>query len=64
MAKSNTPTSSLELSSISRKLRVVEISIIAERAGYSPSHVSNVLANRRNNDKIVAMAKKMTARRK
>jgi len=64
MAKSNTPTSSLELSSISRKLRVGEISIIAERAGYSPSHVSNVLANRRNNDKIVAMAKKMTARRK
>jgi len=64
MAKSNTPTSSLELSSISRKLRAGEISIIAERAGYSPSHVSNVLANRRNNDKIVAMAKKMTARRK
>lgn len=64
MAKVNTPTSSSELSSISRKLRVGEISIIAERAGYSPSHVSNVLANRRNNDKIVAMAKKMTSRRK
>ncbi len=65
MAKTiNQPTSSTELSTIVRKLRAGEISTIAERAGYSVSHVSNVLANRRNNATIVAVAKKMTARRK
>ena len=46
------------------KLKVGEIATIADKTGYSASHVSNVLAGRRTNSAIVSTASKMTSRRK
>lgn len=52
------------VSAVKNKLKTGEIVKIAEKTGYSESHVSNVLAGRRNNASIISAATKMTARRK
>jgi len=52
------------LSNVASKLKAGEISKLASSTGYSISHVSNVLAGRRNNADIAKAATKMTSRRK
>ena len=49
---------------ISRKMKKGEVSVIAEKTGFSVSHVHNVLAGRRKNEVILKTAHKMTCRRK
>lgn len=52
------------LSEINRKMKKGEVSVIASQTGFSVSHVTNVLAGRRNNEDILRVAHKMTCRRK
>ncbi len=52
------------LSFIQDRLRKGDTNKIADRTGYSVSHVINTLAGRRNNDQIVKEAYKATYRRK
>ena len=49
---------------IANKLKAGEVTKLANATGYSASHVSNVLAGRRSNSKIVKAAEKLTKRRK
>jgi hypothetical protein len=56
--------SNVSLTEITRKLKAGEVSRIANETGYSPSHVSNVLAGRRSNNEIVKVAHSLTRRRK
>lgn len=51
-------------SEINRKMKKGEKTVIAEQTGFSVSHVTNVLAGRRNNEAILRLAHKMTYRRK
>jgi uncharacterized protein YidB (DUF937 family) len=57
-------TKNISRNDITRKLRTGEITKLAEKTGYSASHVSNVLAGRRNNSDILNAAAKLTSRRK
>lgn len=52
------------LSFINDRLKTTDSSKIADKTGYSRSHVINVLAGRRNNEQIVKEAYKATYRRK
>jgi len=52
------------LSFINDRIRKGDTTKIADRSGYSVSHVSNVLASRRTNDSILKEAYKVTYRRK
>ena len=52
------------LSFIQERLKTTDAVKIADKTGYSRSHVTNVLAGRRNNDQIVKEAYKATYRRK
>jgi CRP-like cAMP-binding protein len=57
-------TNKVSLMDIRRKLKYGEITKIANKTGYSPEHVSNVLNGRRNNNQIVKEAASITRRRK
>ena len=52
------------LSTIKRKLRKGEVTQLAIATNYSVSHVTNVLAGRKNNASIVKAAHNLTRRRK
>lgn len=52
------------LSFIQERLKTSDAVKIADKTGYSRSHVTNVLAGRRNNDQIIKEAYKATYRRK
>lgn len=53
-----------QLSFIQDRLKSTDSTKIADRTGYSRSHVINVLAGRRTNDQILKEAYKTTYRRK
>lgn len=52
------------LNEINRKLKKGEKIVLAEKTGFSASHVTNVLAGRRTNSSIVKAANTLTRRRK
>jgi len=53
-----------QLAFYTTRRRKSDYAVIAEATGYSDSHVSNVLAGRRNNDTIVKNAYRMVKSRK
>ena len=62
--KASTKTANISRTAVKNKLRDGEITVIANKTGYSTSHVGNVLAGRRNNASIMKAAAALTARRK
>lgn len=44
--------------------KVSVVNQVAQATGYSASHVTNVLAGRRNNDEIIRTAKKLSSRKR
>ena len=52
------------LTEVNRKMKDGDVTRVANITNYSVSHVSNVLAGRRTNNKIVEAARKLTKRRK
>lgn len=52
-----------KLKFIAARLKSTDSTKIADKTGYSRSHVINTLAGRRNNDSIVAAAYKLVSRR-
>jgi hypothetical protein len=60
----NTKTNTVSRTAVRNKLRKGETNTIADKTGYSVSHVSNVLAGRRNNSDIMKVATTLTSRRK
>lgn len=64
MATAKKTNKNSNVASLRSKLKSGELATIANKTGYSESHVSNVLAGRRTNSAIVTLASKMTSRRK
>ena len=52
-----------KISKINRKLRTGDVTLVAEATGYSTSHVSDVLAGKYNNQRIVNRTYDMTRNR-
>ena len=60
----NTIRNNGSLFELRRKMKKGDVTKIADRTGFSPSYVSNVLNGRRNNTEIVSTAKAITRKRK
>lgn len=63
MASKNAKTSKVKLTS-ANKIKTGDASKIAEKTGFSVSHVYNVLAGRRYNTEVITSANTLTKRRK